>query len=183
MQLASGFSPNDGLTQNYAASPIGQSCPKASPINGTTISDLSPPIGDFDGIARDCCLWNESGQSQDHLGYGQHVDFVTSQSGTEAFVRFFGSGSDPLEPNPLGIVAISWDVTITVDSSANTASVAYNHTCYPAHVVKVNGKAIYDSQRDRNVPTSNDINHILNCLTGLSAHIQGSTTPQSVPTY
>jgi hypothetical protein len=65
---------------------------------------------------------------------------------TQAQVLFTGSGTNPLEaPRAL----ITWQRNVIVDESnpvAPTAYVSFNHTCYPAHTVTVNGMTIYDKQ-------------------------------------
>jgi hypothetical protein len=43
--------------------------------------------------------------------------------------------------------------------AAPQASVNYNHTCYPAHIVKVNGTTVYSY-----LPPYNNIAYLANCL-------------------
>jgi hypothetical protein len=51
-------------------------------------------------------------------------------------------------------------MTVTIDDSnpnAPWAAVDYTLSCYPAHIVKVNNKVVYDSQNATpQIPSSND---------------------------
>jgi hypothetical protein len=75
---------------------------------------------------------------------------------------------------------ITWNMRVvvsTANASAPTAYVNYNHTCYPAHQVTVNGSQIY-----LYTPVSNTFAYIAVCLSGTSASkITGQTNPISVP--
>lgn len=60
------------------------------------------------------------------------------------------------------LARISWDmrtsITTSLTSSA-TALVNYNHICYPAHQIKVNGTVVY-----LYTPPRNDTTYLFNCL-------------------
>jgi hypothetical protein len=135
-----GFYYNTGPTRNYGF---------GSPVNGATLdsyprtSDIyGGPYGgqDEDGVGNDCHLWNAWGKA-DLSNMGAYE--VSYPYSTQAQVHLFGSGQDPLEPRLGGI---TWDMNVVVDDStpgAATAIVSFNHTCYPAHIVKVNGTVVY----------------------------------------
>jgi hypothetical protein len=76
-----------------------------------------------------------------------------------ATVPFYGTAANPLEPlSP----SIEWGLSVVINESnpaAPTAYVAGLHTCYPAHIVKVNGTVIYSFQ-----PAGNDLKTIALCL-------------------
>ena len=153
-----GFFPDTGYTRNYDA--------LHSPVNGSTLS-----AADEDGIQYDCYLWNDQGKANP-AGFSYDVTFPYPHQGQ---VHFSGSASNPLELAP---APITWDMRTVVDNSnpgSPTAYVNYNHTCYPAHQVKVNGQIIY-----LYTPPENDISYIAVCLSGLNKVI-GQTNPMSVP--
>jgi hypothetical protein len=139
-----GLFKDTGKTKQYAY---------GSPANGTTLSYL-----DEDGISSDCHLWNQTGQAS-YSGF----TYGTSSGGTNlGALEFIGSASNPLETT---LAAISWDMITTINysnPSAPTASVTYNHTCYPAHQVKVGSSntVVYSF-----TPPSNSLVYIAACLT------------------
>ena len=105
-------------------------------------------------------------------------------SKNQANVLLSGTGNDPLEPK---IGGINWAALIVINdsnSSAPTADVQYDHTCYPAFNVRVNGTQIYDSQLI-GYPQQNRTDYLLRCLTspapGSYPHVTGQTTPIVVP--
>jgi hypothetical protein len=57
-----------------------------------------------------------------------------------------------------------------------TAYVNYNHTCYPAHQIKVNGTVVY-----LYTPPRNDLVYIAACLSQLNPKITGQTSAVQVP--
>ncbi len=101
---------------------------------------------------------------------------VSYPSSTQAQVHFSGLGNDPLEPAIGGIV---WDMNVVIDQSspsAPTALVSYNHTCYPAHIIKVNGQRVYEY-----LPQYNNTAYLTACLLqlpGYGKRIGVSTTTQ-----
>ncbi len=64
-----------------------------------------------------------------------------------------GSGSNPLE-NPLA--TITWNMFIVPSDYPNNPSVTvnYQHTCYPAHIIKVNGTVVYSTSRLETTPVT-----------------------------
>jgi hypothetical protein len=129
-----------GQTRNYGY---------GSPANGSTLSSL-----DEDGIALDCYLWNNAGQSTQTW-----TPTVTYPSAHKAVINFSGTANNPLV---LQIGGIQWSMLVGLDTSnpaAPTATVNYLHTCYPAHQVSVNGVVVYSF-----VPTDNSPDNILFCL-------------------
>jgi hypothetical protein len=139
---------NTGPTRNYG-----------SPANGSNANlDSTPQTGDIyngpyigadeDQVAGDCYLWNNSGKALTTDMTSYNITYPTTP--TQVQVNFFGSGRDPIEPpKPIpGWLAppISWNMNVVVDDANPTnptAYVNYNHTCYPAHIVLVNGRQVY----------------------------------------
>jgi hypothetical protein len=130
-----------GQTRNYGYH---------SPANGSTLSSA-----DEDGVANDCYLWNQS-------GYADNSNWVYDLSipySTQGQVHYSGTGSNPLESS---FARIAWDLRTVVDISnldRITASVNYNHTCFPAHSVSVNNFVVYNW-----TPPRADGSYIFNCL-------------------
>jgi hypothetical protein len=138
---SSGFFSDTGETRNYGY---------GSPANGSTLSLL-----DEDNIQNDCYLWNNKGKA-DPSGFTYDVTFPYSNQGQ---VHFAGSSSNPLESQ---LARISWDMRTSITTSltsSSTALVHYNHTCYPAHQIKVNGTVVY-----LYTPPRNDTTYLFNCL-------------------
>jgi hypothetical protein len=127
---------------------------------------------DEDNTQFDCHFWNDRGKADVATMQGHSISF----SGNQAVVTLSGSGQDPLEPK---IGSIDWNATITLDStdpSHPTAQVSITHTCYPAHIVKVNGVTLVDDQ-----PRYNNTAYLAFCLldpTGLS---NTTTTTGAIP--
>jgi hypothetical protein len=156
-QFSDNFFPNAGPTRNYGlGSPINGSVLSSSP----TTSDIynGPYTGaDEDNVQFDCITWNDRGKADLSTMQGHTVTFPTSN---QAQVNLTGLGQDPLEPKVGGI---KWNATVTLNdtnSSQPTASVTITHTCYPAHIVKVNGTTVYSYQ-----PGLNNTLYLLSCLT------------------
>jgi hypothetical protein len=128
---------------------------------------------DEDGVPNDCLFWNANGHANTSAMLGHSVTFVSSTSS----VNLYGFGANPLENSFGGTVGISWNMTVNIDSSKNTAFVNYTHTCYPAHIVKVNGTVVYSYDRP-----SNDTPYITGCLglSGLSRR-SGASAAVTVP--
>jgi hypothetical protein len=157
LQIALNPSQDTGLTRNYGF---------GSPANGSYLSQL-----DEDGVSNDCYLWNAQGQA-----LANWTPTASYSPAHQETVHMSGSASNPLEP-PFG--SISWNHSILVDTSnANDpkATVAYSHTCYPAHEIWVNGMVVYSYQ-----PPSNSTVYIVGCLTGWFDQIINVTGPLSVP--
>ncbi len=172
-QVNDNFFPNAGPTRNYGF---------GSPSNGSTLS--SQPTGDIyngpytgadeDNVQFDCFLWNDRGKADLSTMQGHSVTFPTSN---QAQVNLNGLGQDPLEPK---IGGIKWNATVTLnDANPNqpTAQVSITHTCYPAHIVKVNGTTIYSYQ-----PGVNNTAYLLSCLT-LLPQINASTGAVTVANH
>ena len=159
-QEATGFSPGTGQTRQYGY---------GSPANGQTLSSL-----DEDKVPNDCYLWNAAATAS--ASNFTHQETYSTSQGQELFT---GSASNPLAPPGF---AINWNMRTVLDTTnpnAPTAYVNYNHTCYPAHQVVVNGKTIYSY-----TPADNTFSYITTCLSGISStKITGQTSPVSVPTH
>ncbi len=149
---------NTGITSNYGF---------RSPVNGETLSWL-----DKDEISDDCYLWNKSGQASfDAFSYNTSYPFPH-----QAQVQYSGSASNPLESS---LSSITWDVRTVIDTTnpaAPTAYVNFNHTCYPAHQVKINGQVVY-----LYTPAENDLIYIFDCLVLHDNKVTGQTEPTQVP--
>jgi hypothetical protein len=158
-QQSSGFFPDTGQTRNYGP---------PSPANGNALSSA-----DEDGVANDCHLWNASGKANPS-GFAHDESYPFAHQGQS---HFSGSSCNPLEP----CVSITWDMRTVIDTTnpqAPTAYVNYNHTCYPAHQVKVNGQSVYTY-----TPPSNDPLYIAGCLSQFNNKIVGQTQPVAVPAH
>ena len=159
LHQSSGFFQDTGLTKQYGY---------GSPANGSTLSTL-----DNDGIANDCYLWTNTGKAIPAFSYD--VSFPYAHQGQ---VHYAGSASNPLE-SPLA--TIQWNmytVLNTTNQQSPTAYVNYNHTCYPAHQIKVNGIIIYSY-----FPIHDDPNYIYTCLTLHAGTVAGQTISVGVPTH
>ncbi|HVJ05868.1 MAG TPA: hypothetical protein VM578_09365 [Candidatus Saccharimonadales bacterium] len=153
------FFQNTGITRNYS---------HGSPANGSTLS-----AADEDGIQYDCNLWNDKGQAPIDFSHDESFPYAH-----QAQSHFSGSSSNPLEvPAP-----IQWDMRTLIDTTnpvAPTALVNYNHTCYPAHQIKVNGQVVYLYQ-----PPSNDVTYIFGCLALQQGKIVGQQSKSTtVPVH
>jgi hypothetical protein len=179
-----GFYKNTGTTVNYARTgclttvPPGN-CPP-SPVNGLTLSDQLPPNGDNDGVEKDCYLWNESSPPNPTIAMGYYELFYPDLPLHQGSVEFVGSVRNPLED--LSVLGpIQWDMVTTIDTSnpqSPTATIVANHTCFPAHQIKINGEVVYSYY-----PTQTDSLYITRCLAGTLAHIQRTETRSVTPKY
>ncbi|MFI5247161.1 MAG: hypothetical protein ACHQWV_01235, partial [Nitrospirales bacterium] len=158
-QQSSGFLPDTGFTRNYGP---------PSPVRGLTLS-----VADDDNVPKDCHLWNDQGKA-DPGGFSVAVSYSTAHQGQ---VHFSGSAPNPLEPQLFQ--SIAWDMSITIDTSnphSPTATVSYNHTCYPAHQVKVNGTPVYSYN-----PPSDTVDFQTKCLLLHLGTVSGQTPLVPVP--
>lgn len=172
------FYPNTGPTRNYGS---------ASPANGLGANLSSYPLtgdiyfgayggSDEDNVADDCFLWNAAGH-----GSTDSMSAYTTSYPYATQAHLYGSASNPLEnPSP----PITWDMNVVVDDSnpsSPTSYVNYNHTCYPAHIVKVNGTVVYSYQPPYNNPV-----YLASCLFQIPLigdKVTGTTSPAiTVPT-
>jgi hypothetical protein len=162
-----------GATRNYSSF--------NSPVNGSVLSSV--PLGDIwnapysgadeDNIPDDCSFWNDKGEADNSTMRGVGMLPI---SGTLTSVNLYGSGQDPLEPK---IGGIKWNMTISIDESnpnSPRVSVSGTHTCYPEHLIKVNGVTVYDVP-----PLFNNTVYLLGCLLG--PQIIDASNPISVPPY
>ena len=145
-----------GQTRQYAY---------GSPKNGSTLSSL-----DEDNRSYDCYLWNAAATASS-AGFTHSETYSTNQ-GQELFI---GSAGNPLESlaGP-----ITWNMRVllnTTNVSAPTATVNYNHTCFPSHHVVVNGEEVYLW-----TPSSTSFAYIALCLGGYNKVI-GQTSAIPVP--
>lgn len=165
----SDFLPNTGPTRNYGFD---------SPTTGNTLSSYpltsdiyyGPYFGaDEDGIPDDCYHWNKSGKAETGFMQDYGVQFPGFPN---VIVNLHGLGQDPLEPR---IGGIQWDMNVEITN--NSAVVHYDHTCYPAHQVKVNGTVVYSY-----LPSHNNTAYLVGCLTNLLPRVVGETlVPTLVP--
>jgi hypothetical protein len=158
-QQGFGFFPNTGQTRNYAY--------PSSPVNGSTLS-----TDDEDGIPHDCVKWNAADQASP-AGFAHDESFPFAHQGQ---VHYSGSSANPLEDQA---AQISWDMRVVLDTTnqvSPTGYVNYNHTCYPAQQIKVNGTTIY-----LYTPPRNDTAYLFSCLVNQSDKIIGQTPSGPVP--
>ena len=168
-QFSNNFFVNAGSTRNYGW---------GSPANGSILSSYatSPDIydgpyagADEDNSRDDCHFWNDRGKAVLTDMQSHSVAFPSSN---RAVVSLSGKGQDPLEPKFGGI---QWNATITLDSTDPnnpTAQVSITHTCYPAHIIKVNGVTLID---DRPNWLLNNTLYLIGCLTD-PFHLSWKTT-------
>ena len=160
LQQSSNFFQGTGESRNYG---------KNSPANGSTLSSL-----DEDNIRYDCYLWNDAGHIDQPFSYN-----VTYPAAHQSTVQEQGSAYNPLESS---LATIQWNMYTLVDDtnpSSPTAAVNYNHTCFPAHQIKVNGTVVYSYH-----PPREDATYIGGCLLlhqGMIGPLQ--TNPVTVPSH
>ena len=163
---ASGFFNDTGTTENYGfGSPYnGQSANLSSQDDDAVYLDerTSPPAG-----TADCYLRNAVGKAST-TGWMISPAVVS----TSASVGMVGSGQNPLSL-PFG--SIDWSMTTYIDAGSSTGHVAYQHTCYPAHQVKVANTTLY-----LYTPPSSSPLFIVGCLTGLSSEVIGSSPTMTI---
>jgi hypothetical protein len=160
-----------GPTRNYQI--------PSSPANGSGANLSSNPTGDLwndsyvgadeDGVPGDCHLWNAKGEADKSGMSGVNVTYGSPITQ----VNLSGHGSNPLETPQ---AQIKWGLTISLDTTDPTNPKAWvsggTTTCYPAHIVKVNGVVVYSW-----IPSRNDIPYIGGCLIA-----NGSPVSPSLPT-
>jgi hypothetical protein len=159
LQQSSNFFQGTGQSRNYGY---------GSPANGSTLSSL-----DEDGVAHDCYLWNDAATATPAFSYDVSYPYVH-----QAQVHYTGSASNPLESSS---ATITWDMRTVLDTTnqqSPTAYVNYNHTCYPAHQIKVNGVVAYFY-----TPPSNDPSYLFGCLVLHTNKLVGQTSPMTVPSH
>jgi hypothetical protein len=156
---SSGFFQNTGKSRSYG---------KGSPANGVT---LSSPGADDDNIPDDCYLWHHAAQATPNFSHDETYPVIH-----QGQVHYTGAASNPLE-SPLA--TITWDMRTVIDTTnqlAPTASVNYNHTCFPAHQIVVNGTVVYVFH-----PVATDPASIFDCLVNHINKRVGVTTAKTVP--
>lgn len=146
-----------GQTRNYGA---------GSPANGSTLSSA-----DEDNVPNDCHLWNNVGYADKS---NRHGDLnIIGGTGESEIAHFYGTASNPLESS---VAKISSDMRVTMDGSnptnARVTRIDYNHSCFPAHVVKTQGFTVYSWQ-----PPRTDPNYVFGCLVLHQGEIIGNTQP------
>jgi hypothetical protein len=169
VHVADNFFRATGETRNYGL---------GSPAGGNNIQGIRAAGGlwfgiDEDAFAGDCYRWNASDFGPTNDMNGPIVSYPTN---TKAQLNVYGTTSNPLEP---AFAQIRWNMTITVDDSnpnAPTAQVSYTHSCYPAHIVKVNGTTVYEYW-----PPRNDTMWLHECLLLNLNPLVGQTQPVPVP--
>jgi hypothetical protein len=176
-QLYNNFFRNTGPTRNYGV---------GSPANNSTLSSTpdTPDIyngpysgADEDNKSHDCYLWHQNGQA-DVSGMENHS--VTFNGSDQAVITLSGSANDPLEPSFGGI---RWNATITLDySNPNdpTAQLSLTSSCYPAHIVKVNGVTL---PLPNPQPEKNNTKELARCLLFPSNDITRTTSAIHVPNH
>jgi hypothetical protein len=159
LQQSSGFFQDTGQSRSYGW---------ASPFNGSTLSDL-----DEDGVPLDCYLWNDAAKATPAFSHDESYP-----SAHQAQAHYAGSASNPLETSQ---ATITWDLHTVLDTTnpqSPTGYVNYNHTCYPAHQIKVNGALIY-----LYTPPRNDPDYLTGCLLFHIGMVSGQTSSVSVPAH
>jgi hypothetical protein len=165
-----------GPTRNYQE--------PSSPANGffhdlSSVTPFDPWNGaytgaDEDNVQYDCHLWNDKGQASNSTMQG----FSATWGNPVTQVNLYGSGSNPLESD---MGAIKWNLVVSLDTTDPAQPKAWisggTATCYPEHVVTVNGIQVFDQPPSSNLPP-----YIVYCLA-----LPGSTVSPSqhktVPPY
>jgi hypothetical protein len=168
---ASGYFNDTGTTESYGfGSPYnGQSADLSSQDDDAVYADYrtSPPTG-----MADCYLRNAIGKAST-AGW---LLSPTVNSGA-AIVGMAGSGQNPLSL-PFG--SIEWSMTTYIDTASSTGHVAYQHTCYPAHQVKVANTTLYSYPKPNNTTFNSSTTYIAGCLTGLLPEVVGSSPTMTI---
>ena len=126
---------------------------------------------DEDGIQYDCNKWNDAGQATPAFSHDESFPYAH-----QGQLHFTGEVANPLESQ---LATITWDMRAVIDiqdPQSATAYINYNHTCYPAHLIKVNGQVVYSY-----TPSSNSTTYLFGCLVLHAGKIIGQTSPVSVP--
>lgn len=151
------FYPSVGQSRNYGW---------LSPSNGSTLTSA-----DEDGVSEDCLKWHQSGYgSTSSMSGDLTVSGATQQNGS---ARFFGTAANPLESS---LARISWDMRVNVNgdnpTNARVTTINYNHSCFPAHVVKVQRFTTYYWG-----PPRSDTTYVFGCLVLQQGKIEGQSSP------
>jgi hypothetical protein len=72
----------------------------------------------------------------------------------------------------------SGDALVVSEAKAQCAYVNYNHTCFPAHQIKVNGQIIYAYS-----PPSTDPLYVFGCLVQHINKLVGVSPTKTVPAH
>jgi hypothetical protein len=163
---ASGYFNDTGTTENYGfGSPYnGQSATLSAQDDDAVYADYRTSTST--GIA-DCYLRNAIGKASTN---GWLLSPTVTNTG--AIVGMAGSGQNPLSV-PVG--SIGWSMTTYIDTASSTGHVAYQHTCYPAHQVKVANTTLY-----LYTPPNSSSTFIVNCLTGINDEVIGTSTTKTI---
>jgi hypothetical protein len=97
---------------------------------------------------------------------------ASSTAANSVVTELAGIASDPLETQVGGI---SWDLTVSINTTSNTATINGWNTCYPAHQIRVNSILIFDYQPQ---PGQNTTSYLAACLVLSDA---GALNPTLVP--
>jgi hypothetical protein len=151
------FWADTGQTRNYAW---------GSPANGSTLSSA-----DEDGIQADCFRWHNAGFGDKS---DMHAELTTSGSTQQnGNLRFYGTGANPLESMN---AKIAWDIRVLMNGNdptdARVTNINYNHTCFPAHIIKTQRFTVYYYGPPRSDPT-----YVFGCLYLQQGKIIGQTQP------
>lgn len=151
------FWADTGQTRNYAW---------GSPVNGSTLSSA-----DDDGIQTDCFRWHNAGFGDKS---DMHAELTTSGSTQQnGNVRFYGTGANPLESMH---AKVAWDIRVLMNgndpTNARVTDINYNHTCFPAHIIKTQRFTVYYYGPPRSDPT-----YVFGCLYLQQGKIIGQTQP------
>jgi hypothetical protein len=95
-------------------------------------------------------------------------------------VNLYGFGQNPVEANPPG-EGIKWNLVISLDTTDRDHPKAWvsggTATCYPAHIVKVNGTKVFEQ-----LPRYNNTFYLGYCL-DLPGSVVSPSTPVVVPAH
>ena len=154
----------------YSTGPVNDTGPtrsygRFSPFNGTVFGN-----GDEDGVRLDCFLWHNAGKATTDAMSGTVIRSGPTNESGEVF--FTGRSSNPLESDA---ARIRWNVRVTMDGSnplnVRVTQVAFDHSCFPAHNVKVQGYTVCHY-----VPPRTDTIYVTSCLLFQNDPVVGQRT-------
>jgi len=103
-----------------------------------------------------------------------HADLTTSGTTQQnGDVRFHGTAFNPLEDST---AKIAWDFRVIMNgdnpTDARVTTINYDHTCFPAHIIKVQRFTTYYYG-----PTRTDAPYVFGCLVLQQGKVRGQISP------
>ena len=98
-------------------------------------------------------------QYTDSADMADLVGTTGSNAANQASVELCCAASDPLFANP--VEPIQFDITVTINSKTNEATITGSHTCFPSHQIKIGNQVVYNKN-----PTFVSFFTLTTCLLG-----------------